>query len=66
MEMQELKNKLESLIDNNSVIKVLTAISEVCSEKSLHLSENWQDQKLAGIWANAATKVSLTSAKIKC
>lgn len=55
--MQELKNKLESLIDSNSVASVLLAMSEVCTEKSQHIRDNYQDKNLAKQWDRASDKL---------
>ncbi len=41
---------LEELIDKRSVAEVLSTIADICSEKAMHIDENWQDHALARAW----------------
>lgn len=66
MTMQNLKDKLESLIDSNSVATVLEAMSQICYEKSLHIQENWQDKSTAKHWDKAGNDISKLQDKIGC
>lgn len=46
---------LEALIDSYSTIEVISKLSFICSEKSAHVAENWQDIKLAKKWMKRST-----------
>jgi hypothetical protein len=53
MTKEELELKVEDLIDNTSLFRVLAAISRVCHYKAEHVEETWQDRGLARNWDNA-------------
>lgn len=53
-----MKERLETLIDENSLTEVLYAIAEICCMKAAHLEENWQDVKAAKEWDRAGSRVS--------
>jgi histidinol-phosphate/aromatic aminotransferase/cobyric acid decarboxylase-like protein len=57
-------NKLESVIDSNSVKEVLDAIAAICLEKSDHIESNWQDIYTAKVWLKAGRKIEALAAKI--
>jgi len=48
---------LESLIDSSSLADVLESLGEICDAKAEHISANWQDNSLAGLWNCAAARV---------
>ena len=52
---------LETYIDSHSVESLLTAIADICNEKSLHIRANWQDDKLADVWDRVADNVQTAS-----
>jgi predicted GTPase len=41
---------LERFIDKYSVQSVVSALSFICSEKSVHIATNWQDVESAKGW----------------
>lgn len=59
---QETMDRLESLIDYNTVADVLEAVATICRLKAEHIRENWQDSGKA--WDRAATKVESCSASV--
>jgi len=61
-----LTEVLEALIDNHSLLNVLTGLECVCGEKAEHIRLNWQDKATARQWdaasrlcGNAARKVAV-------
>ncbi len=54
---------LEKLIDSTSLRTVLGNIGMICAEKSAHILENWQDERLASIWQAAADHVEKLAEK---
>jgi hypothetical protein len=57
MNKSQVKDTLESIIDQNSLSSLLQALAEVCEEKATHVQENWQDAVLSREWADAARKI---------
>jgi len=55
---QTLIEQLESLVDSNSVARVLECLSDVCHLKAQHIEENWQDEALAKLWTKAGVKIN--------
>lgn len=45
---------LEQLIDDTSLLDVITGLELVCEEKAEHLLVNWQDKEASRVWRNAA------------
>jgi hypothetical protein len=56
--------KLEDMIDTTSVVELIEAIAEICQDKEEHINVNWQDDKLARHWRDAARKLNEVSTKI--
>jgi hypothetical protein len=54
--------ELEHMIDQQSLKKVLEALSFICYEKASHLEENWQDSPAGGRWTRAGGKISSLAA----
>jgi hypothetical protein len=50
MSRPNLTEEIESLIDQSSVLDVLTAIELICAEKAEHIRHNWQDRATARPW----------------
>ena len=44
----------EALIDAENLKALLSHLQTVCEDKAQHVSENWQDEKLAKRWGKAA------------
>jgi hypothetical protein len=61
MEREELQNRLEALIDQATLERVLAAISLVCADKAEHIATNWQDKNLAKAWARVGKAVFVAS-----
>jgi hypothetical protein len=55
---QQLRNRIESLVDSTSLHDVLQAIEHVCYLKGGHVNENWQDSKTAAPWYDASTYIA--------
>jgi hypothetical protein len=48
---------IEGIMDKYSYVALLRCISEICSAKSTHVAENWQDTALAKRWAKEAERM---------
>ncbi len=57
------KEIMESMIDTSSLEHVLCLIADICSEKSNHVADNWEDRSLSRAWLRAS--VPRVSAKGK-
>ncbi len=57
----EQKFSLEHLIDTHGIAGVLDAIAEICNGKATHISEGWQDHRLARDWEHVARVASKTA-----
>lgn len=51
---QEQMDKLEALVDRNTLAGVLLALSEICDLKEEHVREGWQDKHTADTWKRSA------------
>lgn len=58
MTANELRERLEPLVDQMSVVDVLYALSGICDLKADHLSSNWQDEHAAQVWSNTAVRLA--------
>jgi hypothetical protein len=43
-------NNFEHLVDYYGIENIVRALSHICSEKSIHIAENWQDTNTAKVW----------------
>lgn len=48
---------LEHMVDAKGLRYVVETLAEVCSAKSDHIVENWQDRPLAAKWDRQAVKL---------
>jgi hypothetical protein len=55
---------LEQLVDTSDLAAIVNRLADICYEKSQHISENWQDNILAGEWERAGNKLAAVSLKI--
>ena len=55
---------LEGLVDKFGLGTVLSGLSYICSEKSLHIAENWQDTSTANQWMGASTRLDKVGSQI--
>lgn len=55
---------IEQLIDQSSLLDVLTAIECICGEKAAHLRANWQDRQSAKVWDKASNLVGETARRV--
>ena len=46
----EFMVRLESLVDEASLVQVLETLSEICHAKAEHLETNWQDAASGKVW----------------
>ena len=53
-----ITDKLEAMVDANSLSAVLEALATVCDEKANHIRENWQDGITARPWENAGARLA--------
>lgn len=58
------KDTLEDLVDNWGLYGVLHVLSQIASEKSDHLLNNWQDAKQANNWEKCASLLSALEFKV--
>lgn len=56
---------LETMIDQHSLLDVLTGLVCVCEEKADHLRANWQDDVTARAWHSDAVAIENLLRKIK-
>lgn len=59
-----LSDKLETLVDKNSLGLVLAALSRICSAKSEHIQMNWQDTALARAWDAGSSAIDASVKKV--
>lgn len=68
--IEAAKEQLESLIDAKRLSKVVSLISEICSEKAEHIRDNWQDgsrnpnAELIRAWIAASNQLESLEQKI--
>lgn len=53
-----MNNTLETLIDRNGLAAVLSALSQICSDKAEHLRSNWQDEASAKEWDKHSRRIA--------
>ena len=58
------KDKLEGMIDKNSLGAIMDALGDICYEKAEHIRTNWQDERLATFWDEAGERIILTGSHI--
>jgi len=56
--------ELERILDRIGLRAILRALSEIATEKELHIAENWQNYALAKLWARAANRLDKLGASI--
>lgn len=54
---------LERMVDKYSMQSVVSALSYICSEKSTHIAEHWQDTASAMGWMAQARHLDQLAAK---
>jgi hypothetical protein len=54
---KEFKANLEKVLDSKGMSYILNSLIDICNEKSQHVSENWQDNRLAADWEKTALKI---------
>lgn len=47
-------DELEMLVDRTSIVRVLEALGDICSDKAEHVSGNYGDRALARRWDKAS------------
>ena len=57
MTHKEIEEMVENAIATQGVIALLTAIVNVCYDKSAHIEINWQDKAAARRWSAAAKRI---------
>jgi hypothetical protein len=55
------EQQLELLVDVTSVHHVLESLSVICSKKSAHIVDEWNDPALASFWSDAADVIGTLS-----
>lgn len=63
--MDNVTETLEMLIDKHGLLHILTGLDCICTEKSLHIQENWQDKALAKSWDRASNAIYTAMKKIE-
>lgn len=64
MKHEEMKAKLESLVDETRLSKVLCFLAEICAEKAVHIETNWQDVDTAKPWRAACQQIETLEQKV--
>jgi len=59
------RDTIESLVDYYGLENVLQLLGEVCSAKSDHILENWQDENLADVWDRATSAILQAAQNVK-
>jgi hypothetical protein len=54
MDAKEFDSLLEDMIDETSLVEVISTMSSICFGKAEHIRSNWQDENLAKLWDRAA------------
>jgi hypothetical protein len=55
---------LEGILDHAGLRNILFALEHLCLAKAKHLSENWQDEKSAKVWATRARLCGATACRV--
>jgi ElaB/YqjD/DUF883 family membrane-anchored ribosome-binding protein len=55
--IEDIEDRLESILDLHTVEYLLDRVSSVCMKKAQHLRENWQDQVSARAWETMARSI---------
>lgn len=58
----EIKNQLETLLDQTSLSELIEMLAEICWEKGEHLRASWQDEVSATAWERAGNRLTGVSA----
>ena len=56
------RDEVEALVDRHSMYDLLAILSEVAYLKAEHVSEAWQDDKLAREWRRAGLRIDRCAA----
>jgi hypothetical protein len=56
---------LEKIVDHYGLENIVRALSFICSEKSAHIAENWQDVKTAKEWMRHSALLDGIVAKLE-
>jgi len=48
---KEDKELLEMFIDRWGIYNIVSTLASICADKAVHISENWQDYRLARVWS---------------
>jgi hypothetical protein len=62
--MAHLHEALESMIDDNGIAAVLSALFEVCHDKADHVESAWQDYPLGSAWRRLARKIDAAESTV--
>lgn len=65
LEPRQAKDYLEQLIERYGVKETLALMSDILSEKAMHIGANWQDENTAQIWEHAAKYIATVSINTK-
>ena len=56
--VEELAYEIESIVDRNSMARVLDLLAIMCAMKAEHIQSNWGDRNLAKAWTQLGEKVA--------
>lgn len=48
---------LEDIVDRSSVYAVLCSLARICAAKAEHISDAWQDTRLARVWMRGSVRI---------
>lgn len=61
----QLMEKLEALVDAESLSSIVECLGDICGEKADHLRANWQDEHTAKLWEKRMHKLWKWSEELK-
>ena len=56
--VEKLAYEIESMVDRNSMARVLDLLAIMCAMKAEHIQSSWGDRNLAKAWTQLAEKVA--------
>lgn len=62
---KDATDNLEKIVDHYDLEHIIRALSFICSEKSTHVAETWQDIRLAKVWMNCSIILDAALTKLE-
>ena len=61
---EDLVQKIEVIVDQHTLLDVMTALEFMCYEKADHIRHNWQDKVTASPWDKAGKAINGILSKV--